>query len=246
MCKIIRTDDNRILRKTMEWSSRRRKGWVASTNKIIAEIDTDNLVRNRNISTKTAVKRLSEKLYDIDKRQWREEIFKDRNWPNGNKLRTYRTYKQELCAEAYVTVDIPRNHRRTLAQFRAGSLPLAIETGRFAKPPIPLHERSCKYCTAGVVEDEKHFLMQCELYNDLRVDIFYKASLYIPEFNIMNDEEKFLHILTYQSFQSTLAYFLFKFYSRRKIVYVIWYSFYSNFYSFYVSYNLIKFQIKSI
>ena len=67
------------------------------------------------------------------------------------------------------------------------------------------------------MEDEKHFLMQCELYNDLRVDMFYKASLYIPEFNILNDEEKFLHILTYQSFQSTLAYFLFKFYSRRKI-----------------------------
>ena len=37
MCKIVRTDDNRILRKTMEWSSRRRMGWVASTNQIISE-----------------------------------------------------------------------------------------------------------------------------------------------------------------------------------------------------------------
>ena len=115
MCKIVRSDDNRILRKTMEWSSRRRKGWVASTNRIIAEIDTDNLVHNRNITTKTVVKRLSEKLYDIDKRNWREELFNDRNLPNGNKLRTYRMYKQELCTEAYVNVDIPRKHRRALA-----------------------------------------------------------------------------------------------------------------------------------
>ena len=174
-------------------------------------------MQNRNITTKTVVKRLSEKLYDIDKRNWREELFNDRNLPNGNKLRTYRMYKQELCAEAYVTVDIPRKHRRTLAQFRAGSLPLAIETGRFAKPPIPLQERYCKYCTAGVVEDEKHFLMQCELYNDLRGDMFYKASMHIPQFDTMNDQDKFLHILSYQSFQSNLAYFLFKFYSRRKI-----------------------------
>ena len=155
------------------------------------------------------MKRLTEKLCDVDKRKWRDEIFDDRNLPNGIKLRTYRLYKQELCAEAYVTVDIPRNHRRTLAQFRAGSLPLAIETGRFARPQIPLHERFCKYCTAGVVEDERHFLMQCELYNDLRCEMFHKASLHIPEFNLMNDNDKFLQILKNQSFQSNLAYFLY-------------------------------------
>ena len=47
--------------------------------------------------------------------------------------------------------------------------------------------------------------------------MFHKASLHIPEFNLMNDNDKFLHILKYQSFQSNLAYFLYKFYSRRKI-----------------------------
>ena len=59
--------------------------------------------------------------------------------------------------------------------------------------------------------------MQCELYNDPRGDMFYKASMHIPQFDSMNDQDKFLHILSYQSFQSNLAYFLFKFYSRRKI-----------------------------
>ena len=70
-------------------------------------------------------------------------------------------------------------------------------------------KRFCKYCTAGVVEDERHFLMQCELYNDLRCEMFHKASLHIPEFNLMNDNDKFLQILKNQSFQSNLAYFLY-------------------------------------
>jgi hypothetical protein len=49
----------------------------------------------------------------------------NRNQPNGNKLRTYRLYKENVNAEQFVLSNIPRSVRRTMALFRTGALPLA-------------------------------------------------------------------------------------------------------------------------
>lgn len=55
----------------------------------------------------------------------------DTNNVNGNKLRVYRMYKTKVKTEKYLKIQLPR---RVL--FRSGSLPLAIETGRYARPRI--------------------------------------------------------------------------------------------------------------
>ena len=46
-------------------------------------------------------------------------------------------------------------------------VPLAVETGRYTKPKIPLNERTCIYCTDNCVEDEKHVILGCDFYADL-------------------------------------------------------------------------------
>ena len=46
-----------------------------------------------------------------------------------------------------------------LAKLRLGTLPLAIETGRYTNTSV--EHRLCKYCTLNVVEDEKHFILEC-------------------------------------------------------------------------------------
>ena len=48
---------------------------------------------------------------------------------------------------------------------------LAIETGRHAKPKIAKEERKCRYCNLDDVEDEKHFLLKCPLYNEERHEV---------------------------------------------------------------------------
>ena len=102
-------------------------------------------------------------------------LFNDKGHPNGNKLRTYRLYKSDLETELYVRLAIQRDHRRILAMFRYGNLPLHIETGRFARPKLPLEQMTCFHYIDSV-EDELHFLIDCPFYDDMRRKIFTRHS----------------------------------------------------------------------
>ena len=90
---------------------------------------------------------------------------------------------------------MPRENRRLLAMFRAGSLPLAIETGRYSRPQIPLEQRICAHCGKNEIENEMHFLIECSLYDDLRFDFFQLVSSYITNFCLMSREDKFKQIM---------------------------------------------------
>ena len=101
------------------------------------------------------------------------------NDTNGNKLRTYRLYKNDFKTENHVKLNMSRDQRRILSKFRACNLPLAIETGRYTRPKTPVNDRLCKFCNYNAVEDETHFLVECAFYSDLRDDVFRKLLLII-------------------------------------------------------------------
>jgi hypothetical protein len=109
-------------------------------------------------------------LHEKECQKWYQELWNDRGKPNGNKLRMYRNYKSMYEVEKYVLSKIPRYKSRYFAMLRAGSLPLAVETGRYSHPVTPLNDRICKFCNANTVEDEKHFLLSCNAYSDIRQD----------------------------------------------------------------------------
>ena len=44
----------------------------------------------------------------------------------------------------------------------------AIETGRRRSPKVDREDRFCLICNEEFIEDEKHFLLKCENYSDLR------------------------------------------------------------------------------
>jgi hypothetical protein len=54
-----------------------------------------------------------------------------------------------------------------LTKIRVSAHSLAIETGRYSRPKIPASERFCKFCK-NVMEDEKHFILNCPQYATLR------------------------------------------------------------------------------
>ena len=64
---------------------------------------------------------------------------------------TYRIFKGKLETEQYVSAVNSRNHRSILAKLRRGSLPLLIETGRYAKVSLP--NRICQLCNSNQIED---------------------------------------------------------------------------------------------
>ena len=106
-----------------------------------------------------------------------------------------------------------RSHRRILAKFRSGSLPLQIEIGRYAKPKVPLDNRICKLCKDNVVEDELYFLLCCDFYSDLRRPLMQLCNVNFPNMLI---KDKFVFIVSYVNMQHILASILLQMFNRRK------------------------------
>ena len=112
--------------------------------------------------------------------------------PFRNKLRTYKLVKNYITIEPYLTTPLPR--RQTLiSRFRLSSHDLQIEKGRHVS--IPYKNRHCPTCTTGQIEDEYHFLIQCQTYNAPRQNLFKNIEQLFPEFSSFQDLDKFKFIL---------------------------------------------------
>ena len=56
--------------------------------------------------------------------------------------------------------------RKVVSRWRLSNFKLAIETGRYSRPKTERERRICRTCL--VVEDEKHAIFECRLYNEVR------------------------------------------------------------------------------
>ena len=133
-CKLTNITDNRIVKNIFTWSKTHGRCWEKRFLKFAQDIGLLHLFEQTTVSVTDAIKLCKSRLIEIDKQTWRTNLFNDADHENGNKLRTYRLYKHELQLESYVKIPLQRDHRRILAMFRCGNLPLHIETGRFARP----------------------------------------------------------------------------------------------------------------
>ena len=106
------------------------------------------------------------------------------------KLRTYVTYKTEFGLQSYISSNMNRHRRSLMAQFRLSILPITVETGRFRN--IPLQDRKYTICDLNEVENEKHFLCICPVYNDIKSTLYTKANTINSEFSTLNMSERFI------------------------------------------------------
>ena len=126
--------------------------------------------------------------------------FENLNKSNGNvpgsrnKLHTYRLYKKDFKTEPYLCKPMSFEVRKTFSNFRCGNSQLHIETGRYSN--TPLESRTCNVCNNDTIEDEFHFLIQCNAYCHLRNSLYVKANAINVNFNLMTDHEKFLFLLS--------------------------------------------------
>ena len=73
----------------------------------------------------------------------------------------------ELKFQPYLEVLNIVKVRTSLSQLRVSSHRLCVETGRWNKPvSIPFNDRKCSFC--NVLEDEYHFVIQCQVFSELR------------------------------------------------------------------------------
>ena len=105
-----------------------------------------------------------------------------------------------VCLPGFTLLD--RRFRTMISKLRCGTLPLAIETGRYRS--IPRDQRLCRSCESGAVEDELHFIFDCIKYEDIRRnilnDIMPEESITDYKFCIkfmMNDINRSKKLATY-------------------------------------------------
>ena len=183
--------------------------WCSELRYIFDKIDmTDSYTTKQTVDMGL----VNQKLFSYYAESWPDKV---RNTP---KLRTYMKFKTSYQTENYVKINMQRNERSILAQFRCGILPLRIETGRFVgeKP----EERLCRLCDNNTPEDEEHFLLDCTFYTFLREQCFKDIIQRISEISWiqMNNSDKMkLLICTYP--RQTAKYLVNAFLKRRKTFY---------------------------
>jgi hypothetical protein len=198
-------DEERINSKVFQWAreaselTRRSINWCSRFGKTLSELDClqyFDLDIVRGSSYKVVKREFDSTLWDYCERNWQTDINRI-NAVRGqgrNKLRTYNQFKQKLETETYVRCGMPIAHKRSLCKFRTGVAPLAIETGRYTNTPV--NQRKCFHCDYET-EDEKHVLMDCSLYDDLRHELFEDSARVVPGFQDFNNVEKFNCLLSH-------------------------------------------------
>ena len=129
---------------------------------------------------------------------WIRRVTKEGGTSTGtrNKLRTYSLFKSTFEPELYLKLPLTVKERRVMAKLRCGVAPLHIETGRYCRTPV--EQRLCQFCYSNSVEDESHFILQCPVYDHLRLSLFEYVYEVVPNFYSLNDSEKLCIILSHQ------------------------------------------------
>ena len=109
---------------------------------------------------------LWKKVHEMEEEEWR------RDCKRKPKLRTYVTFKEKLELENYLLSEKEKQGRYLLTRLRTGTNRLRIETGRIQRPILKPQERVCLQCNGGEIEDEKHFLLRCPHFRELRKEMF--------------------------------------------------------------------------
>jgi len=89
------------------------------------------------------------------------------------KLSYYHSIKKRFARESYLDLAHKFPHRYSTTKLRISSHDLEIENGRYQK--VPRDQRICSWCKKNsgqeIMEDEKHFLFNCDLYTKLRSSV---------------------------------------------------------------------------
>ena len=112
---------------------------------------------------------------------WHSTINREtgRRGVGGDKLRTYRQLKDEYGVEQYVIKIKTVKERSALSKFRSGVASINFELGRYLG--IPVINRFCHFCE-NCVENEKHVLLSCPLYDGVRQALFTQACYFNSDF----------------------------------------------------------------
>ena len=146
------------------------------------------------------------------------DIFYQEAWAQiqneNSKLRTYSKIKTIIRKEQYLQKIQVVKHRNALSKLRLSNHKLNIEVGRHKR--IAKENRFCPFCVDNI-EDEVHFLIECELYKNSRENLWEELHLVNPNFIYYNIDQKFKYLMENENTITKVAYFVFYAFEQREI-----------------------------
>ena len=206
--RLVDMDDDRLTKKVFvyDFNKNTNSTWCSEVKSILEKIGLRTRCFQNMI--KSDIKVCEQSLFDNYCNEWSTKS------RDVSKLRTYITFKTEYKTEEYVKAFLPKQERSFLAQLRCGVLPLRIETGRFCglKP----EERICQVCDSGKIEDEKHFILECNQYTIFRQSLYRQINTQYFYALPPNDQLKYL---VTQEYRKTAKFISQSFMQRKTILY---------------------------
>ena len=160
---------------------------------LFEKISFSHVWQNQNTFHKNKLlKAVYNKLKDNFLNFWRTGIARDPE-KGKNKLRTYSKLKSDFELEKFLLLNVQKNILSNFVKLRVSNSSLYIEKGRHLN--IPLDNRICPVCKSNV-EDEFHFVIECNKLEPLRTKLYTDISDIVPSFLSMSNQEKFNFILS--------------------------------------------------
>lgn len=135
--------------------------WVTLLRNMLSIMGFQDVWFQQSVGNSTAfINIFKERLRDINMQNWNSRV---ENSTRSTFFRSIVSFEYQF----YLKCDLPSQLRVAMNRLILSSHNLCIETGRWHRPhSIPREDRLCITCNK--LEDEYHFLVECNLYNDLR------------------------------------------------------------------------------
>ena len=205
--RIVTMANHRLPKIILNWDMKSNTpGWARDVKNIMIDIE---MYKQYTHQEPICLRKAKEILLTKEIVKWNESVI------NMDKLRTYQMFKWDFGVENYVSTLLSKRHRSFLAQFRSGILPLKIETGRFQN--IPIDKRICTLCNQDSIEDEIHFLLECDFYSSERQNLFRSAEANHENFSEIENDVKLTILMNDEDLFGEVANFIANAYEKRSM-----------------------------
>jgi len=179
--------------------------WPKCIEKAITEIGLRGLFL---IQSQTAYIDVFQRMKDIFHQESFSEIKTD-----NSKLRTYSKFKDTTGYENYLNEIKNLQERTSFTRLRLSNHELMIEKGRHQR--LERQQRICPFCP-NFNEDEIHFLLICPGYKTIRTKLFSEIGEKLPNFDDLQNNQKFLYLMANHNLASITAKYVLKMMELRK------------------------------
>lgn len=156
-----------------------------------------------NKPNKQEIKSISEIMEKEQKNSFHQNYLKTLSHELNNKPTkfSYGNIKKEFSMEKYLDFIMKPSNRIIISKFRLNIHKLRINTGAYENSgqPIPTDQRICLFCNNHTIENEMHFILECQTFEKNRNAFIKEFSDKCSNFNNLSKKEKLCCILNVEN-----------------------------------------------